>query len=78
MKYVKSFILLLFLAIILIFSVQNAQAVDFSFLNYSATLPLALATISVYVLGALSGGIVWSLLKKITSDEKPREPRQRP
>jgi len=69
MKYIKTFFLILFLAVVLVFSIQNMQTTTFAFFGWSMTLPLSLASVVIYILGALSGGLVWSLIKKMTADD---------
>ena len=49
-------------ALIIIF--QNTQSVDVSFLALGATLPVAILALVAYVLGALSGGSLYALLRR--------------
>jgi len=49
--------------VILIFAVQNLQRVTVSFLHFQLTAPLALQVIVIYVLGMLTGGSAWALLR---------------
>ncbi|MCC5929857.1 MAG: DUF1049 domain-containing protein [Cyclobacteriaceae bacterium] len=70
MKLVKTISLLLFLGIIVLFALQNLQVITLSFLNWHLEIPLAFASIVIYVLGAISGGIVFSMLKRLTRNEK--------
>lgn len=53
----------------LVFSVQNMETARFAFLVWSMTVPLAFASVVIYVLGAMSGGLLWSLIKKMTTEE---------
>jgi putative membrane protein len=57
-------IVVVFVAALIVFVVQNTQSVDISFLTLSATLPLAVLVCVVYVLGALSGGSLYALLRR--------------
>jgi uncharacterized integral membrane protein len=43
---------------------QNTQSVGVSFLALGATLPLAVLVFVVYLLGALSGGSLYALLRR--------------
>ena len=43
---------------------QNTDSVSVSFLTLGATLPLAVLVFIVYVLGALSGGSLYALLRR--------------
>lgn len=73
MKYIKTFFLILFLAVVLVFSVQNMETTRFAFFGWSMNVPLAFASVVIYVLGAMSGGLLWSLIKKMTADEPKRQ-----
>jgi len=73
MNYLKSIILLLFVVAILIFSFQNMDLVDLRFLKWNLRIPLSLASIFLYLLGAFSGGIVLALLKKLLKETPKTE-----
>lgn len=64
MRYVHLVIIVLFVAAMLIFAVQNLQSVTMSFLGYSLRMPLALQAIVVYLLGMATGGSLWTLLRR--------------
>ena len=66
MRIIKTFVLLILLGVAVIFIVQNLETVQLSFLKWSVTIPLSFATAIIYILGAISGGLVFSLLKKLT------------
>ena len=51
-------------AAVLLFKLQNLTSVTVTFLTMSVTLPITLFIIAVYVLGMLSGGALWSLLRR--------------
>jgi putative membrane protein len=57
-------IVIVFVAALTIFVFQNNASVDVSFLALGATLPLAGLVVIVYVLGALSGGSLYALLRR--------------
>jgi lipopolysaccharide assembly protein A len=57
-------IVIVFVAALIIFVFQNTANVDVSFLSLGATLPLAVLVFIVYVLGALSGGSLYALLRR--------------
>jgi putative membrane protein len=57
-------IVIVFVAALIIFVFQNAQSVDVSFLALSVTLPLAVLVCIAYVLGALTGGSLYALLRR--------------
>lgn len=72
MRYVHIAIIVLFAAITLIFALQNLQSVTMSFLGYSVRMPLALQALIVYLLGMVTGGSLWTLLRR--SIEATRAP----
>jgi putative membrane protein len=57
-------IVLLFVLALIIFAFQNTQSVSMSFLSLAITLPLAVLAFVVYVLGALTGGSLYALLRR--------------
>jgi lipopolysaccharide assembly protein A len=57
-------IVVVFVAALIIFIFQNTQSVSMSFLALGATLPLAALVFIVYVLGALTGGSLYALLRR--------------
>jgi lipopolysaccharide assembly protein A len=57
-------IVIVFVAALIVFVFQNTQSVDISFLTLGVTLPLAVLVFIVYVLGALSGGSLYALLRR--------------
>ncbi len=63
MRWVYLVIVIVFVAAIVIFAVQNREMVTISFLGFSLRAPLALLTAIVYVLGAITGGSLFALLR---------------
>lgn len=63
MRFVYIALIVVFTAIVLLFKVQNFETATVTLLSASVTLPVSLLLIGVYVLGALTGGMLWSLLK---------------
>jgi lipopolysaccharide assembly protein A len=57
-------IVIVFVVALIIFVFQNNASVDVSFLALGATLPLAVLVFVVYVLGALSGGSLYALIRR--------------
>jgi lipopolysaccharide assembly protein A len=53
-----------FVAALIIFVFQNTQSVNIAFLALGVTLPLAVLVFIVYVLGAVSGGSLYALLRR--------------
>ena len=70
MRLVKTILLLILFGIAVIFTVQNMQTVKLSFLKYYLEIPLSFASLIIYVMGAISGGLLFSMLKKLTFDDK--------
>ncbi len=64
MRWFYLAIVLMFVAALIIFVFQNTQSVGVSFLALGVTLPLAGLVVIVYVLGALSGGSLYALLRR--------------
>ena len=64
MRWLYLAIVVVFVAALIIFIFQNTQSVDVSFLALGATLPLAIVVLVAYVLGALSGGSLYALLRR--------------
>ena len=64
MRWVYLAIVIVFVAALIIFVLQNTQSVSIAFFALGATLPLAVLVCVVYVLGALSGGSLYALLRR--------------
>ncbi len=64
MRLVKSILLLLFIVAIVTFTAQNMKIVSINFLNWHMEMPLSISSVLIYVLGAISGGIMFSTIKK--------------
>jgi len=64
MRWIYLAVVLLFAIATLIFALQNLDVVTVSFLRFEMRLPLAVLTIIVYVLGALTGGSLMALLRR--------------
>lgn len=70
MRFLKTSLLLLFIGVVVIFIIQNLETVRVSFLSWHLELPLSIISVIVYILGALSGGLLFSLLKKAINNGK--------
>ncbi len=64
MRYLYVATLVLFVGGIAVFSAQNLQIVEVSFLRLNANLRLAFVIVGVYLLGAVTGGSLWALLRQ--------------
>ncbi|GIW55437.1 MAG: hypothetical protein KatS3mg082_1841 [Nitrospiraceae bacterium] len=69
MSIVYKLVLVLLLGVIVVFSFQNIATVTVSFLTWTATVPLAMVVIAAYILGAVTGGGVLSLLMRSIHDD---------
>lgn len=73
MRLVKTILLLLLIGVAVIFTVQNMELVKLSFLNFHLEIPLSFASVAIYILGAISGGLIFSLLKKLTLEDSDKK-----
>jgi lipopolysaccharide assembly protein A len=62
MRYVYAVLIIVITTTVLLFKIQNISLVTVSMLNMSLTLPASLLIVGVYVLGMLTGSVLWSLL----------------
>ncbi|MBN1951651.1 MAG: hypothetical protein JW801_10635 [Bacteroidales bacterium] len=72
MRLLKTILLLLLIGVVVIFTIQNMEIVKLSFLNVHLEIPLSFASGAIYILGAISGGIVFSMLKKLTMEDSDK------
>jgi lipopolysaccharide assembly protein A len=71
MRWVYLTIIVLFGVAILIFALQNLEAVTVSFLGFSVSARVAILVFVVYALGALTGGSLFALLRHSYSRSRP-------
>jgi uncharacterized integral membrane protein len=64
MRWIYFAAIVLFAVTLVIFALQNLEAVTISFLGFKVRAPLAVLAIVVYVLGALTGGGLLALLRR--------------
>ena len=64
MRWVHLTIIVLFVVVMIVFAVQNRAPVTMSFLGFSVRAPLAILAAVVYLLGAVTGGSLFALLRK--------------
>jgi len=64
MRWVHLTIIVLFAAATLIFALQNLKSVTVSFLGLNLGAPLAIVIFVVYLLGAVTGGSLFALLRR--------------
>ena len=63
MRWFHTTVIVMLIAGILIFAVQNLQSVTVSFLNLKIGAPLAVLVALVYLLGMVTGGSAWALIR---------------
>lgn len=66
MRVFKAILLVIFVVAIVIFTIQNMEIVNMRFLNWKLEIPLSMASVSLYILGAISGGLFFWVLKKLS------------
>jgi len=64
MRYVYIALIVLLTAVVLLFKFQNLNSVTISLLGMIATLPVSVLVIFVYVLGMVTGGALFSLVRR--------------
>jgi putative membrane protein len=64
MRWIHLAVIVLFVAAIVLFAVQNFDLVTMSFLGFSVRAPLWLLVVIVYVLGMATGGSLVALLRR--------------
>jgi len=64
MRWIYLVVIALFALATLVFALQNLEVVTMSLLGFQVRAPLALLTIVVYLLGAVTGGGLFALLRR--------------
>jgi len=64
MRWVHLTVIILLVAATLLFVLQNRDVVTISFLGFSVRAPLAILIAVVYVIGAVTGGSLFALLRR--------------
>ncbi len=70
MRWVYLIIVIVFVAAVVIFGIQNREMVTTSFLGFSLRSPLVILVVIVYVLGAITGGSLYALLRKSVRESR--------
>jgi uncharacterized integral membrane protein len=74
MRWVYLIIIIVFVAALVIFGVQNREMATMSFLGFSVRAPLIILAVIFYVLGAITGGSLYALLRKSVRESRGRVP----
>lgn len=64
MRWVYLIVIIFLVAATLLFVLQNRDIVTISFLGFSVRAPLAILVAAVYVIGAVTGGSLFALLRR--------------
>jgi uncharacterized integral membrane protein len=75
LRVFSGIVLLVFLAVVFVFAIQNLPSVPVQFLTWRGNFPLASLIVGAYVLGMLSGWSVLGFIRK--SIHRVREPVDR-
>jgi len=70
MRVVKSILLFLLIVTIIVFTAQNMEIVRVSFLNWHLEMPLSITIVLIYLFGAVSGGIMFTIIKNLSTKDK--------
>jgi len=73
MRWVHLAVIVLFAAVTAVFAIQNLQSVTVSFFRVSAQMPLAFLVAIIYLLGALTGGSLFALLRRAFEGARRRK-----
>ena len=74
MRWVYLTMVVLFVAAAVIFVFQNVGVVTISFLGFSVRAPLAVLAAVAYILGAVTGGSLYALLRKSVQGSRAMRP----
>jgi uncharacterized integral membrane protein len=74
MRWIYLAVIVLFAVATLVFAWQNLEAATVSFLGFRVRAPLAVLTIVVYLLGAVTGGSLLALLRRSYEGSKRAVP----
>jgi putative membrane protein len=64
MRWLYLIVIIVFVAAIVLFAIQNLGLVTTSFLGFAVRAPLAVLAVIVYILGAITGGSLFALLRR--------------
>ena len=64
MKVVQTILALVLIGFVILFAVENSSLVKLGMLGNKITLPVSIIAIGFYVFGAVSGALIFKVLKK--------------
>ena len=71
MRWIYLAVIILIAAAAIIFALQNFEIVTMSFLGFNARVPLALLVAVAYLLGTVTGGSLFALLRRSYEGSRP-------
>jgi uncharacterized integral membrane protein len=74
MRWVYLIIVIVFVAGLVVFGIQNLQTATMSFLGFSVSAPLVVLAVVFYVGGAVTGGSLYALLRKSVRESRGSGP----
>jgi uncharacterized integral membrane protein len=63
MRWLNIVVIVVLVAVMLVFAIQNLQTVTVAFLRFSLTAPLSILIVVIYLLGMATGGSLWALIR---------------
>jgi putative membrane protein len=65
MRWINLTVIAIFAAALLIFAAQNFQTITVYFLTFKLSAPHAVLIVVVYILGMVTGGGLWALVRQV-------------
>lgn len=72
MRWFYTFVVIVFVAVIVIFALQNFGPVTVQFLSLSIELPIALFAIAIYIIGMATGSSLLGLVRSSYRKSRPQ------
>ena len=72
MRWFYAALIVTFVTAIIVFGLQNSAAVTVSFLGFSLRAPVSVLATIMYLLGAVTGGSLFALLRRSIRESKLR------
>jgi uncharacterized integral membrane protein len=73
MRWIYLAVIVLFISAIVVFAFQNFSVVNVSFLGMRLQTRVAFLAVGIYLLGAVTGGGLFALLRRSFEGAKPRK-----
>ncbi len=72
MRYIHLAIIIILASLLVVFSVQNFREVTVGLFGMSATVPLSLLVVLVFILGMFAGGTIRSFIRTLVRGAKKK------